>query len=68
LQNDLNERRGAISYIFLDLAKGSCGEARSTFYLAEDLNYLASDRAALLRGEAEKLFSMFAAFANQMRS
>ena len=53
---------------FLDLAKGSCGEVRSMFYLAEDLNYLTSDRAALLRDEAEKLSSMIAAFTNHLRS
>ncbi len=38
------------------------------FYLAEDLNYLISDRAALLRDEAEKLSSMIAAFTNHLRS
>src|SRR6476659_10725131 len=40
---------------FLDLSKGSCGEVRSMLYVAEDLNYVSPDQAALLRTEAEKL-------------
>ena len=30
---------------FLDIAKGSCGEVRSMYYVAEDLNYVSSDLA-----------------------
>ncbi len=53
---------------FLDLAKGSCGEVRSMLYLAEDLNYLTSERAILLRDQAEKLSRGIAAFTNHLRS
>ena len=34
---------------FLSIAYGSCGEVRSMLYLAEDLNYIDSDKAAELR-------------------
>ena len=33
---------------FLSIAYGSCGEVRSMLYLAEDLNYIDSDKAAEL--------------------
>jgi four helix bundle protein len=53
---------------FLDLAKGSCGEVRSMLYVAEDLEYLTSQDAALLRERAEKLSSGIATLANHLRS
>jgi len=53
---------------FLDLSKGSCGEVRSMLYVAEDLNYVSPEQAALLRGEAEKLSRGIAAFTNHLRS
>ena len=52
---------------FLDLAKGSCGEVRSMFYVAEDLKYLTPEQATQLRGEAEKLSRGIAAFTNHLR-
>lgn len=52
---------------FLDLAKGSCGEVRSMLYVAEDLNYLTSDNALMLRERAETLSRGIAAFTNHLR-
>ncbi|MEA3288305.1 MAG: four helix bundle protein [Candidatus Marinimicrobia bacterium] len=37
---------------FLDIAKASCGEARSMLYLAEDLNYIAVNKALELRNKS----------------
>jgi four helix bundle protein len=35
------ERKSSVEFHrFLDIAKGSCGEVRSMYYIAEDLNYL----------------------------
>ena len=34
---------------FLNQAKGSCGEVRSMLYAAEDLNYLAVQKAQTFR-------------------
>ncbi len=53
---------------FLDLAKGSCGEVRSMLYVAEDLLYLTTENALLLREQAEKLSRGIAAFTNHLRS
>ncbi|PZR72021.1 MAG: four helix bundle protein [Chthoniobacterales bacterium] len=53
---------------FLDLAKGSCGEVRSMLYVAEDLNYLTTSEALVLRDKAEKLSRGIAAFTNHLRS
>ncbi len=53
---------------FLDLAKGSCGEVRSMLYVAEDLKYLTTESALLLREQAEKLSRGIAAFTNHLRS
>ena len=53
---------------FLDLAKGSCGEVRSMFYVAEDLAYLTPERASEMRNAAEKLSKGIAAFTNHLRS
>ena len=49
---------------FLDIAKGSCGEVRSLYYIAEDLHYLdsetADDRRNTLRRLAAGLASLTA--------
>lgn len=53
---------------FLDHAKGSCGEVRSMFYVAEDLRYLEPTEAAAMRENAAGLSSGIAAFTNHLRS
>ena len=40
---------------FLDIAKGSCGEVRSMYYIAEDLNYLVSEIADNRRLRVKKI-------------
>jgi four helix bundle protein len=53
---------------FLDMAKGSCGEVRGMYYIAEDLEYvspaIASDRRDLCR----KIAAGIAALATHLRS
>lgn len=34
---------------FLNIAKGSCGEVKNMYYIAEDLNYLDKDTAEIRR-------------------
>jgi four helix bundle protein len=53
---------------FLDLAKGSCGEVRSMLYVAEDLHYITTDQATVLRDSAENLSKGIAAFQKHLRS
>lgn len=53
---------------FLDLAKGSCGEVRSMLYVAEDLEYLRSEEATILRSSAETLSRGIAAFTKHLRA
>ena len=48
-----SERLHRTEYVqFLGYAKGSAGEVRNQLYLAEDLGYIAPDRANHLRAEA----------------
>ena len=47
---------------FLDIAKASCGEVRSMYYTAEDLNYIPSESSAERRTSAIVLSRGIAAF------
>jgi four helix bundle protein len=40
---------------FLDIAKGSCGEVRSMYYVAEDLAYISKETAAERREQAKRI-------------
>lgn len=48
--------------IFLKYAKGSCGEVQSMTYLAEDLNYMTSEKADLIRTRCKKISSGIISF------
>ena len=49
------ERKSDIEFArFLDIAKGSCGEVRSMYYSAEDLNYVKPEVAESRRNKAKK--------------
>lgn len=48
--------------LFFKYAKGSCGEVQSMTYLAEDLNYLTSEKAHLLRSRCKKISSGIISF------
>lgn len=50
------ERKSDIEFArFLDIAKGSCGEVRSMYYSAEDLNYVKPEVAESRRNKAKQI-------------
>ena len=53
---------------FLDTAKGSCGEVRSMYYLAEDLGYLAVETATEQRDKAKQISRGIFALSNKLRA
>ena len=52
---------------FLDVAKGSAGEARSMTYAAEDLHFIPQEQVNDLRSRAKELGSGIGSFANYLR-
>jgi four helix bundle protein len=52
---------------FLDIAKGSCGEVRSMYYLAEDFGYLGAEIAAQRREQARTLAKGIASLTKHLR-
>lgn len=52
---------------FLNQAKGSCGEVRSMLYAAEDLNYLAVQKAQTFREKAARLSAGIETLAKHLR-
>ncbi len=53
---------------FLDIAKGSCGEVRSMYYTAEDLDYISFDCASSRRQHAQQISGGIASFTARLRS
>ena len=53
---------------FLDIAKGSCGEVRSMYYTAEDLNYTTPDVAAQRRDTAKQISAGIASLMSHLKS
>ncbi len=53
---------------FLDIAKGSCGEVRSLYYTAEDLNYLDAENACERRLLTKKIAAGIASLSKNVRS
>ncbi len=52
---------------FLDVAKGSCGEVRSLYYVAEDLGYVDSEQAGDRRSTTRRLAAGIASLAAFLR-
>jgi four helix bundle protein len=52
---------------FLDIAKGSCGEVRSMYYVAEDLQYVSKDIAEIKREKGEDLSGGIAGLMNHLK-
>lgn len=53
---------------FLDIAKGSCGEVRSMYYTAEDLDYIGSAVAETRRGKAKQISAGIASLTSHLRN
>ena len=53
---------------FLDIAKGSCGEVRSMYYLAEDLNYISARIADERRCDCKRLAAGISSLASHLRN
>ena len=53
---------------FLDIAKGSCGELRSLYYLAEDLKYLSPKSAEVRRVIAMKIAGGITSLSSHVRN
>ena len=51
---------------FLSIAKASCGEVRSMYYLAEDLSYATKEAAETRRCKARQISSGIASFRNRL--
>lgn len=52
---------------FLNIAKGSTGEVKSMYYIAEDIKYLSSDLAQQRREGCEKQKNMIAKFMKHLK-
>lgn len=52
---------------FLDVAKGSCGEVRSMYYSAEDLNYVTHEIAVQRRQKAKRISGGIAGLTKHLR-
>jgi len=52
---------------FLDIAKGSCGEVRSMYYSAEDLDYLDPAITEVRRSKSQKTSSGIASLSKYLR-
>ena len=52
---------------FLDIAKGSCGEVRSMYYAAEDLQYMSAALARQRRQRAIKISKGIATLTSRFR-
>ena len=53
---------------FLDIAKGSCGELRSMYYAAQDLDYVTPQTADLRRHTAKRISAGIAGLTAHLRS
>jgi len=63
------ERKGDKEFIrFLNIAIGSCGEVRSMLYLASDLGYLTTEKAAAFRAMCLEIRRLTIRFAWSMRN
>jgi four helix bundle protein len=52
---------------FLDIAKGSCGEVRSMYYVAEDLRYVSATIAQERRERARQIAAGIGSLTNHLR-
>jgi len=53
---------------FLDISKGSCGEVRSMYYSAEDLQYISPEVAQNRRKRAKHISGEISGLMNHLKS
>jgi four helix bundle protein len=53
---------------FLKFSKGSAGEVKSMYYIAEDLNYLSSSSACARRMQIQQLMNSIGGFSKYLKS
>ena len=53
---------------FLNISYGSCGEVKSMFYTAEDLNYLDAEEAKLMRNRCTDISFKIEVFMKKLRN
>jgi four helix bundle protein len=53
---------------FLNISKGSAGEVKSMYYIAEDQNYITSEIATNRRTKSQKLINGNSSFMNYLKS
>jgi four helix bundle protein len=62
------QARILVNHQFLDIAKGSCGEVRSTYYPAEDLGYVGEDIANERRTVVKQISAGIASLMSHLES
>jgi four helix bundle protein len=62
------ERSTDADFVILDVAKGSCGEVRSLYYVAEDLGYVDSELAEERRITTRRLAAGIASLTTFLRT
>jgi four helix bundle protein len=53
---------------FLNIAKGSSGEVKSMYYLAEDLNYISQDISLERRNKIQQLINSTSSFMKYLKN
>ncbi|MGD0583472.1 MAG: four helix bundle protein [Bacteroidales bacterium] len=53
---------------FLNISKGSAGEVKNMYYIAEDLEYITSEIAAMRRNNAQRLINSLGSFMKYLKA
>jgi four helix bundle protein len=53
---------------FLNISKGSTGEVKNMYYIAEDQNYVTSETAIERRNKSQKIINAISAFMKYLKS
>lgn len=53
---------------FLNIAKGSLGEVKNMYYIAEDLNYITKEEALARRDKSQQLLNSIGKFIKYLKS
>lgn len=53
---------------FLNIAKGSIGEVKNMYYIAEDLNYITNEEALKRKNKAQQLINSISKFIQYLKS